>query len=131
MCRRPAFLSEDEDPGIAGYVAGEPLTEAEIAGIIRKLKVNPLGLAPDDNDFRISIAGAQDKTELLKLDGKWLRPEGTGATTHILKPLIGIFQNEIDMTDSVENEYFCLKLCQVFGSDVPKQRLNHLKIRLS
>ncbi|WP_162176954.1 MULTISPECIES: type II toxin-antitoxin system HipA family toxin [Hyphomonas] len=53
---------------MAGYVAGGPLTEAEIAEIIHKLKVNPLGLDPDDNDFRISIAGAQDKTALLNMD---------------------------------------------------------------
>tara|TARA_R110000851_G_scaffold106697_3_gene226169 strand:+ start:27 stop:251 length:225 start_codon:yes stop_codon:yes gene_type:complete len=47
-----------------------------------------------------------------------MRAEGPIATTHMLKPPIGILQNEIDMTDGVANEYVCLELCQAFGLDV-------------
>lgn len=112
------FLAEDEEPGPAGAVDGEDLNEAEIAELIRKLRVNPLGLDPDDEDFRISIAGAQDKTALLKLDGVWKRPVGTTATTHIIKPAIGVIHHEIDLTDSVQNEFICLKLCAALGLDV-------------
>lgn len=112
------FLVEDEEPGPSGAVEGVPLSDAEIADLIRKLRVNPLGLDPDDEDFRISIAGAQDKTALLKLDGAWQRPVGTTATTHIIKPAIGVIHNEIDLTDSVQNEFICLKLCAALGLDV-------------
>lgn len=112
------FLVEDEEPGPSGAVEGVPLGDAEIADLIRKLRVNPLGLDPDDEDFRISIAGAQDKTALLKLDGAWQRPVGTTATTHIIKPAIGVIHNEIDLTDSVQNEFICLKLCAALGLDV-------------
>ena len=112
------FLSKREEPGPAGEVRGEAISEAEIAERIRKLKVNPLGLDPDDDDFRISIAGAQDKTALLKVDGAWMRPVGTTATTHILKPAIGVIHNEIDMSDSVENEFICMKLCAALGLNV-------------
>ncbi|MGO4835591.1 HipA domain-containing protein, partial [Rhizobiaceae sp. 2RAB30] len=66
-------------------------------------------------DFRISIAGAQEKTALLRQDGQWFKPSGTTATTHILKPQIGQLSNGIDLSNSVENEYFCLKLLAALG----------------
>ena len=117
------FLSPDEMPGAAGEVSGTVLSEAEIAALIRALRVNPLGLDPEDNDFRISIAGAQDKTALLKKGNVWHRPTGATATTHILKPAIGVIQNGIDLTDSVQNEYACLKLCALLGLDVAEAEI--------
>ena len=42
-------------------------------------------------------------------------PRGTTATTHILKPQIGQLPNGIDLTNSVENEYLCLKLAAALG----------------
>ena len=69
----------------------------------------------EDVDFRISIAGAQEKTALLRKDGKWFKPTGTTATTHILKPQIGTLPNGIDLSNSVENEYLCLKLLAALG----------------
>jgi serine/threonine-protein kinase HipA len=44
-----------------------------------------------------------------------ISPHGTTATTHILKPQMGMLPNGIDMTHSVENEHFCLKLVSAFG----------------
>ncbi|MFN3911923.1 type II toxin-antitoxin system HipA family toxin [Hyphomonas sp.] len=117
------FLSEDETPGAAGEVTGAPMSEADIAALIRRLRVNPLGLDPDDEDFRISIAGAQDKTALLKTGGVWHRPTGTTATTHILKPAIGVIHNGTDLTDSVQNEYVCLKFCELLGLDVAEAEI--------
>ena len=108
------FLPPEDVPGAAGEVNGTAMNEAEIAGLIRQLRINPLGLDPDDGDFRISIAGAQDKTALLKKGGVWHRPISTTATTHILKPAIGVIQNGIDLTDSVQNEYACLRHRKVF-----------------
>jgi len=112
------FLSDEEEPGPPGEVRGEPLSEAEIAQLIRGLRVNPLGLDREDEDFRISIAGAQDKTALLRKDGVWHRPIGTTATTHILKPAIGVIHNDIDLNDSVQNEYICMELCRALGLEV-------------
>jgi serine/threonine-protein kinase HipA len=68
-----------------------------------------------DEDFRISIAGAQEKTALLKRRNKWYKPVGTTATTHIFKPQIGRLPNGIDLSNSVENEYLCLKLLSALG----------------
>jgi serine/threonine-protein kinase HipA len=39
----------------------------------------------DDDDFRISIAGAQEKTALLKIDKQWTKPIGATPTSHIMK----------------------------------------------
>jgi len=83
------FLPPDAEPGPAGTVEGENASDAEIADILRNLATNPLGVYKD-RDFRISIAGAQEKTALLKRPGgRWQIPAGTTATTHILKPQIG------------------------------------------
>ena len=117
------FLSPDDAPGAAGEVTGTVMSEADIAALIRRLRVNPLGLDPEDDAFRISIAGAQDKTALLKKDGIWQRPTGTTATTHILKPAIGVIQNDIDLTDSVQNEFVCLKICALLGLDVAEAEI--------
>ena len=125
------FLRPGEQPGAAGQVKGEPLSEAAIAELIRKLRVNPLGLDPDDDDFRISIAGAQDKTALLKLNGEWMKPVGTTATTHILKPAIGVIYNDIDMSDSVQNEFVSLKLCGALGLDVAEAEIETFEDQLA
>jgi len=116
------FLPEDQDPGPAGRIEGVPLSEDELAALIRDLAAAPLGLGEDD-DFRISIAGAQEKTALLFHDGRWCKPVGATATTHILKPQIGALPNGIDLSDSVENEFFCLKLLEALGLPVAKAEI--------
>ncbi len=108
------FLPQGADPGAAGKIEGKPVTERDVAAIIKNLAAAPLGMG-EDEDFRISIAGAQEKTALLRRDGKWYKPTGTTATTHILKPQIGRLPNGIDLSNSVENEYFCLKLLAALG----------------
>ena len=40
--------------------------------------------------FRISLAGAQEKTALLRHGEQWLRPRGATPTTHILKLPLGM-----------------------------------------
>jgi serine/threonine-protein kinase HipA len=108
------FLPDGIDPGIAGAIDGKPVTEGEVAAIVNDLTNAPLGMGKDE-DFRISIAGAQEKTALLRMNGRWFKPAGTTATTHILKPQIGRLPNGIDLSDSVENEYLCLKLLAALG----------------
>jgi serine/threonine-protein kinase HipA len=108
------FLPDDVTPGPAGVIDGTPVNNEEIAHIVANLSQSPLGLEKDD-EFRISIAGAQEKTALLRHDGKWLKPNGTTATTHILKPQIGKLPNGLDLSNSVENEFFCLRLTKAMG----------------
>ena len=43
---------------------------------------------------------------------------GTTPTTHILKTQIGSLPNGIDLSNSIENEFYCLKLLAAFGLPV-------------
>jgi serine/threonine-protein kinase HipA len=86
------FLPDGIDPGPVGSADGKAVSEEDIADIIKNLASAPLGMS-EDVDFRISIAGAQEKTALLRKDGRWFKPTGTTATTHILKPQIGTLPN--------------------------------------
>jgi serine/threonine-protein kinase HipA len=116
------FLTEDREPGPVGTVEGRPVSDQEIGDLLRQLGRAPLGVGAD-RDFRISVAGAQDKTALLQQQGRWLKPIGTTATTHILKPAIGKLSNGIDLSHSVENEFFCLKLMAAFGLPMAKAEM--------
>lgn len=106
-------------------IAGKPLADAEIEAMLASLAVAPLGVDKDE-EFRISVAGAQEKTALLHKEGQWLKPVGTTPTTHILKPQLGQIPTAfgpIDMDDSVDNEHYCLKLLGAFGLDVAKTEI--------
>jgi serine/threonine-protein kinase HipA len=116
------FLPQNMGPGPAGAVEGDSINEDGIALIIENLATAPLGVTEDES-FRISIAGAQEKTAFLYRDGKWYKPRGTTATTHIFKPSIGKFPNGVDLTNSVENEYFCLKTIAALGIEATKTQI--------
>jgi len=99
------------------------LSDADVAEIIRNLATAPLGVRPSgERELRISIAGAQEKTALLWNDG-WCLPKGTTPTTHILKPGLGKLPNGLDMTQSAENEHFCLTLCRELGLEVAQSQI--------
>lgn len=117
------FLPEGMAPEPPGPPSGEPLTEDDIAERIGSLAAAPLGMRGGDDAFRISLAGAQDKTALLFHNGQWMLPTGTTPTTHILKPRIGMVQTvhgDVDMTESVQNEHLCMALCRALGLPVAK-----------
>ena len=66
---------DDADSGKPGENHADPMTEAEIADMLGNLTTSPLGIVADA-EFRISIAGFQEKTVLLRPNGKWFRPRG-------------------------------------------------------
>lgn len=114
------FLPDDLQADARMEVRGEPVTEKGIERILANLARAPLGIDPE-HEFRISVAGAQEKTALLFHEGQWMRPLGTTPTTHILKPQIGKIPTAfglIDMSASVDNEHYCLKLIEAFGLPV-------------
>jgi serine/threonine-protein kinase HipA len=113
------FLPEGTEPPTAGRIEGHPVDDEEIARVLGSLARNPLGLGEDD-DFRLSIAGAQEKTAFLRWQDRWLRPTGATPTTHIFKPQIGELPNGIDLSNSVENEYLCLTLTAALGLPTAK-----------
>lgn len=99
-------------------IQAKPLSENEIAELLKGYVVNPLGMRDSAEDFRISIAGAQEKTALLKMDGKWYLPKGSTPTTHILKLPIGILaHNNLDLSKSCENEWLCMQIAKAY--DLP------------
>jgi serine/threonine-protein kinase HipA len=116
------FVSDGEEPPKKSPISGAPVDAAAIATMLKGLARAPLGLDRDD-DFRISVAGAQEKTALLFHEGRWLKPHGTTPTTHIFKTQIGVL-NGVDLSDSVENEFYCLKLVEAFGLDVCKAEIH-------
>ncbi|MFB1117177.1 type II toxin-antitoxin system HipA family toxin [Dickeya dadantii] len=99
------------------------LSEQQLESILSGyLSDAPLGMIDTEDDFRISIAGAQEKTALLYLNNHWCLPFNTTPTTHIIKLPIGKIESHsysIDMSDSVENEYLCLLIARAFGLPVP------------
>jgi serine/threonine-protein kinase HipA len=116
------FIAGDDEIPDTKAIRGEAVDDSAIETLLNNLAQAPLGLNRDD-DFRISVAGAQGKTALLWHDGRWLKPHGTTPTTHILKTQIGTLPNGIDLTNSVENEFYCLALTEAFGLPVNKARI--------
>ena len=110
------LLPEGQDPGDVRRINGVPVDENKV----EQLLDDAVSLGRhDDEDFRISIAGAQEKTALLKYRGQWLKPHGSTPTTHIFKLPIGqAGQTGIDMTTSVENEWLCTQIIRAYGIPV-------------
>ncbi len=82
----------------------------------------PLGMLNELGNFRVTVSGAQEKTTLLKMKNNWYLPNCNYPSTHILKFPIGFIQQPfatLNMTESVENEYFCIKLAEAVGFKVP------------
>ncbi|MCC5853361.1 MAG: type II toxin-antitoxin system HipA family toxin [Alkalimonas sp.] len=117
------FVPKGDDPGTIRELRYEPLTEQMLERVLKGYQSKaPLGMLREWDDFRISIAGAQEKTALLKIDGAWCIPQGNTPTTHIIKLPIGKIQSHahtIDLSDSVENEMLCLRIARAFGFAVP------------
>jgi serine/threonine-protein kinase HipA len=108
---------EDLLPG--NEIKYKVLDEKTIADILRNYQTYPLGMADETDDFRISIAGAQEKSAFLYYKNKWNVPIGQTPTTHIFKMPIGFVQ-QMDLTDSCENEWLCAQIAQAFGLPVAK-----------
>ena len=113
------FFPENADIDFSDLhsIQGEAINDEEIESLLNNLARVPLGL-DREHDFRISVAGAQEKTALLFHKGKWLRPSGATPTTHIFKTQIGELPNGVDLSNSVENEFYGLAVMEAFGLPV-------------
>ena len=115
------LLPPDEPPIGWDRIDAKPLSTAEVARILSNVTAPASmgGLDGANEDFRISIAGAQEKTALLKMGHTWYRPHGATPTTHILKLPLGIIGNfRGDFSSSVENEWLCSRLLKLWGLPV-------------
>jgi serine/threonine-protein kinase HipA len=113
------ILRDGDEPAAYDRIESRALTESEVARLIADVPAD----GPQDDpllaDFRISIAGVQEKTALLRIGDSWHLPHGSTPTTHILKlPLGLLWSMRADMSTSVENEWLCLAILRELGLPV-------------
>jgi serine/threonine-protein kinase HipA len=116
------MLPPDEAPTDLTSINGRALSASEIAQLLRRT-TSASAPGQDDplEDLRLSIAGAQEKTALLRHRNRWLLPEGSTPTTHIFKLPLGLVGNmRADMRTSVENEWLCSQIVAAYGLPVAR-----------
>ena len=104
------FVPEGAD-GALGSGAVEPLSTSDIAQMLRDLRTDPYTWQQPAGarGGHFSLAGAQTKFALHRVDGTWARPSGRIPTTHIFKPAIpGLAHHDL-------NEHLCLQAAQRLG----------------
>src|ERR1700722_3142818 len=107
---------EREPPPNVHTIDATPIDEAGIEQLLVKTSSAPsFGSFDEDDDFRISLAGAQEKTALLNLDGRWMRPHNATPSTHIFKLPLGKLPGGLDLRTSVENEWLCAQILTAYG----------------
>ena len=113
------LLPEGAEPPDVRTIRGETVSETQIADILRGMTSTvPSGRTGAD-PFRISIAGAQEKTAFLRHRNKWMLPLGATPTTHIFKLPIGMVGRDgIDLSRSVEIEWLSLRILRALGLPV-------------
>lgn len=116
------LLPENAEPPNVRVIEGEVLSDDEIEQLLRGVSRSPYRFEPDE-DFRISLAGVQDKTALLFHEGRWKMPEGATPTTHILKLPIGEGIQGIDLSTSVENEWLCEQILRAYAISTSNSRI--------
>lgn len=120
------ILDEDEVPTDFDRIEGVPLAEEDIERhLIETVSPQAFAAGRDpDADFRISLAGAQEKTAFLWWGGQWLAPRGATPTSHIFKLPLGLMGGRrADFSTSVDNEWLCLRLLKAYGLPVTDVRI--------
>ena len=115
------LLPPDTAPEAPQSIQAQPLDHADVERILAATISTSRAFGDSSEEFRISIAGAQEKTALLWHHERWHRPTGSTPTTHILKLPLGLVGNlQVDMKDSLENEWLCAELLRGFGLPVAR-----------
>ncbi|MGR4870343.1 type II toxin-antitoxin system HipA family toxin [Variovorax sp. LARHSF232] len=112
------LLPEGTTPDGWDRVECEALSEDEVAKALRDVPADPIARHGDATPaFRISLAGAQEKTAFTRVNGQWCRPLGATPSTHIFKLPLGVIANtsRVEMFDSVENEWVCAQIIEALG----------------
>ena len=91
--------------------------DKEIASRIASLVTAPLGVQGGKENFRLSIAGEQQKTAFLRINNQWHLPIGPTPTSHIFKPPMRNGQANNEFSDMPWNEWLCLEFCRNLGLD--------------
>lgn len=99
----------------------EWLDETAVARELREVRERGIPGVSRLGTGQFSLAGAQPKTALLEMDGRWGRPTGRTPTNRILKPPAG------DLRDFAENEHLCLSLASALGLGAASSRVQHFE----
>ncbi len=104
-------------------ITGEPLDDVQLGDVLTGYISTSRLLQQQQRDFRISIAGAQEKTALLRYQDCWQIPTGLTPTTHIFKLPVGEIQGhsyKLDLRESCENEWLSMLLARLYGVETPR-----------
>jgi serine/threonine-protein kinase HipA len=120
------LLPEGEAPAgvdrIDGVVVDDEAIERHLLEVVAPDRF--AGARDPDDDFRISLAGAQEKDAFLWWNGKWMKPRGATPTTHIFKLPLGLVGGRrADFSTSVDNEWLCLRLFKAYGLPAAEARI--------
>ncbi|MDF1764508.1 MAG: type II toxin-antitoxin system HipA family toxin [Oleibacter sp.] len=117
-----------ESSNFTKNITARPLSTKQIADILKDYINSPLGIVDRNSDFRISIAGAQEKTAFLLNNKKWQLPIGSTPTSHIFKLPIGFIEHQqLDLRDSCENEWLCAEIAKAYGFEVANTYINQFQ----
>lgn len=112
------LLPDGETPKNIKCIKYQYLNDLQVADILNSATNNYAFGQLNDDELRISLAGAQEKTALLWHNNQWCKPLDETPTTHIFKLPMGLIGNmKANMQTSVENEWLCSKIMAAF--DMP------------
>ncbi len=118
------LLPEGGRPQNVHAIQAETLTDAEMERALRNVSAPPMPGGAEEDDFRMSIAGLQEKSAFLWHEGKWCRPLGATPTSHIFKLPLGLVGGiQADMSGSVENEWLCSRILSQYQIPIARSEI--------
>lgn len=116
------LLPEDEKPEDWDTLNLQRLRPKDVEAILKSVPTQSapvFGNVDEISDFRISLAGAQEKSALTRMGRHWYKPLGSTPTTHILKLPLGLVGNrKLDLSHSIDNEWLCAEILRELGLPV-------------
>lgn len=118
-----SFFDSDDEQTPSKYLQESyeidytPLSYDELEKFINELPQKPL--ATGIEDMRLSLAGAQDKTSVIVVNGQIGIPKDNVPTSHIIKPTINGFN------ETIENEFICIKAAKNLGIKIPDIKIGY------
>jgi len=106
-----SVLPKGKEPATKGSY--RKVTPKGLSTILSELPTHPM--LADDEEIRLSLAGAQNKFPILYDGAEFLIPEGEAPSSHILKTQINHIRN---LENTVVNEAFCMKLADAINLPV-------------
>jgi len=118
------ILPHGSEPTGVFEISATQLSASEVEKQLLAAAAPSSSALSDEDDFRISLAGAQEKTALTWHEGRWCKPHAATPTTHIFKLPLGLVGGQqLDMTESLENEWLCGRIMAAYGVPIAPSEL--------